>query len=167
MRSTHLVTSEPSVVRGAKVWSQWAPEQLTPGYNLVTHPPPPTPCYLPPSTPKSLGPRSAPSQQHFNQAPPSRKRAAPRRLAKRAGEGARSALRYPSLQDRSTRPARTLREQEEPHVTYPALPSLPHKLVYVVRFNICHWSEQPLTTLSIPLTFPIISLPKPRAPPRM
>lgn len=124
--------------KGAMVWGQEAPEQLTPGYNLVTHTPPhPTspPRCLPPSTPKSLGPRSAPPQQHFSQAPPSRKREAPRRLAKRAGEGARSVLRYPSPQDRRTRQARalTFREQEEPHVTYPALPSLPRKLTYVVR----------------------------------
>lgn len=72
--------------KGAMVWGQEAPEQLTPGYNLVTHTPhTPTspPRCLPPSTPKSLGPRSAPPQQHFSQAPPSRKREAPRRLAPR------------------------------------------------------------------------------------
>lgn len=77
--------------KGATVWGQKAPEQLTPRFSqpcpqhtLVSL----TPCCLPSSTPKSLWPRPAPPQQHFSQAPPSGKREAPRRLANGVGERA-------------------------------------------------------------------------------
>lgn len=176
--------------KGATVWGQEAPEQLTPmfsqpcpqhtlaeglsvsGYDLVTHFP---------SFPQPLAACLLAHQNHLGLDLPHPNNTLARRLPPGRGRPLggwprgpgkehkllRSTLRYPSPRDRRTRQARaltTFREQgEESHVTYPSLPVIPtNECTYAVSFSTCHWSELP-RPLSLLYTLDPAHHPSPKA----
>lgn len=181
--------------KGATVWGQEAPEQLTPmfsqpcpqhtlaeglsvsGYDLVTHFP---------SFPQPLAACLLAHQNHLGLDLPHPNNTLARRLPPGRGRPLggwprgpgkehkllRSTLRYPSPRDRRTRQAgalTTFREQgEESHVTYPSLPVIPtNALMRSVSARVTGQNCPDPSLYFIPLTLPIIPLPKPRASPRM
>lgn len=148
------------------MWGQEAPEQLIPmfsqpcpqhtlteglsvsGYDLVTHTSPSLPCGLASSIPKSLGPRPAPAQQHF------RKREGPRRLAKRAGEGAPASQKCPQVPQslgqknqasQGPHNIQRTRRRTPRHLPSTSHSHTPQMHLHIVRFRPCHWSELLLT----------------------
>lgn len=155
MRSTHLGTPEASVVRkGPQCGARRSQSSSHPGFlNHVhnTHLSPPLLAACPQA-----------HQNHFGLDLPHPNNTLARHLPRGRGrplggwprgwerehELPRSSLRKPSPQDRRTRQARALTafrgQGEEPHVTYPALPShTPQTHFLTVRLSMCHWLELP------------------------
>lgn len=137
--------------KGAMVWGQEAPEQLTPGYNLVTHTPHtshPLPAACLQAHQSHLGlDLPHPNNTLARQLPPGRGRPLggwPRGLGKEPEVS--SGIPVPRTEEPDKPgPSRSGNKKNPTSLTqhFPV-----YKLTYVVRFSMCHWSEWPLTTLS-------------------
>lgn len=180
--------------KGATVWGQEAPEQLTPrfsqpcpqhtfaegfsvsGYDMVTHFPPPQLTACPQAHQSHLGlDLPHPNNTLARHLPQGRGRSLggwPRGPEKEH-ELPRSALRYPNPQDRRTRQARALTTFRDKEKNLMSLTQhfliIPHKGTYLQSRSASVTGQNcPHPSLYFtPLTLPITSLPKHRASPRM